>query len=428
MTADSEMKMEPEEGQAEPLIDDVTLDRLMAQVDAEGLELLGPDGVLTELTSRIMNRAMEAEMADHLGYERGDRAGWGSGNNRNGAYPKEVLTDAGGIPIQVPRDRNGTFEPALVPKRQRRISGFNDLVIGLVARGMTTRDVQAHVAEVYQVDISAELVSKVTDAVLPELREWQQRPLDAMYPIVYLDAIVVKVRTDGTVRNRPVYIALGVDVDGRKHVLGLWLGTGDEGAKYWLSVLTELRNRGVEDVLIVCCDGLTGFGDAIEAIWPQAVVQTCVVHLIRNTIRYISWKDRKAITKALKPIYLAVNADAAGAALDQFETDWGATYPAVVQLWRRNWERFIPFLEFDPAIRKIIYTTNAIESLNYQLRKVTKTRGHFPTDDAVLKILYLAIRNIGHKRGGDLGTGTQGWKRALNAFAIAFPGRLMLTP
>lgn len=428
MTADSEMKMEPEEGQAEPLIDDVTLDRLMAQVDAEGLELLGPDGVLTELTSRIMNRAMEAEMADHLGYERGDRAGWGSGNNRNGAYPKEVLTDAGGIPIQVPRDRNGTFEPALVPKRQRRISGFNDLVIGLVARGMTTRDVQAHVAEVYQVDISAELVSKVTDAVLPELREWQQRPLDAMYPIVYLDAIVVKVRTDGTVRNRPVYIALGVDVDGRKHVLGLWLGTGDEGAKYWLSVLTELRNRGVEDVLIVCCDGLTGFGDAIEAIWSQAVVQTCVVHLIRNTIRYISWKDRKAITKALKPIYLAVNADAAGAALDQFETDWGATYPAVVQLWRRNWERFIPFLEFDPAIRKIIYTTNAIESLNYQLRKVTKTRGHFPTDDAVLKILYLAIRNIGHKRGGDLGTGTQGWKRALNAFAIAFPGRLMLTP
>jgi transposase-like protein len=307
-----------------------------------------------------MNRALEAEMTDHLGYEKGDIAGWGSGNVRNGTYSKRILTDAGGIPIAVPRDRNGTFEPQLIPKRQRRISGFNELVIGLVARGMTTRDVQAHIGEIYQVEVSAELISKITDAVLPELREWQSRPLDPVYPILYLDAIVVKVRTDGQVRNRPVYIAMGVDVEGRKHVLGLWLGAGDEGAKFWLGVLTELRNRGVTDVLIVCCDGLTGFGDAIEAIWPQAVVQTCVVHLIRNTIRYISWKDRKAITKALKPIYHAPTVDAAASALDDLEIEWGDRYPAVIDLWRRNWERFIPFLEFDPEIRKIVYTTDVI--------------------------------------------------------------------
>jgi putative transposase len=421
MTTDSE---ENDREAGRPVIDDETLDRLMDRVEAEGLELLGPDGVLTELTSRIMNRVLEVEMSDHLGYERGDTEGWGSGNMRNGSYPKSVLTDAGGIPIRVPRDRNGTFEPQLVPKRQRRIAGFNDLVIGLVSRGMTVRDVQAHIADVYDVEISPELVSKITDAVLPELREWQSRPLDPTYPILYLDAIVVKVRTDGRVRNRPVYIAMAVDLDGRKHVLGLWLGAGDEGAKFWLSVLTELKNRGVADVLIACCDGLTGFADAIEAVWPQTVVQTCVVHLIRNSIRYSSWKDRKAITKALKPIYQAATVEAAGDALTGFETEWGDRYPAIVDLWKRNWERFTPFLEFDPAIRKIIYTTNAVESLNYQLRKVTKTRGHFPTDDAVLKILYLAIRNIGHQRGGDLGTGTQGWKQALNAFAIAFPGRL----
>lgn len=424
-TDDMEVRVDSPDG---PVIDDEMVDRLMAQVDSEGLELLGPDGVLTQLTSRIMNRVLEVEMSDHLGYEKGDMAGWGSGNVRNGSYPKDVLTDAGGVAIKVPRDRNGTFSPQLVPKYQRRISGFNDLVVGLVSRGMTTRDIRDHIGEVYGVDISAELVSKITDAVIPELREWQNRPLDSVYPVLYLDAIVVKVRTDGQVRNRPVYIALGLDIDGRKQVLGLWLGSGDEGAKFWLGVLTELKNRGIEDVLIVCCDGLTGFPDAIEATWPQATVQTCVVHLIRNTIRYISWKDRKAITKALKPMYQAPAADAAAAALDDFEIEWGDRYPAVVDLWRRNWERFTPFLEFAPEIRRIIYTTNAIESLNYQLRKVTKTKGHFPTDDAVLKILYLAITNIDQQRGGELGTGTQGWKRALNAFAIAFPGRLPTTP
>jgi putative transposase len=289
---------------------------------------------------------------------------------------------------------------------------------------MTTRDIGEHLADAYQVDVSAELISKITDAVLPELRAWQSRPLDEMYPILYLDAIVVKVRTDGRVTNRPVYIAMAVDLDGAKHVLGLWLGVGDEGAKYWLGILTELRNRGVGDILIACCDGLTGFADAIEAVWPQTVVQTCVVHLIRNSIRFCSWSDRRGVVKALKPIYTAPTVDAAETALDDFDTEWGDRYGAIVDLWRRNWDRFIPFLDFDPAIRKIIYTTNAIESLNYQLRKVTKTRGSFPTDDAVLKIFYLAIDNIGHHRGGELGSHTQGWKQALNAFAVAYPNRI----
>ena len=408
---------------ARPVIDEAFLDEMMARVDAEGLELLGPDGVLTELTSRIMNRALDVELTDHLGYERGDPAGRGSGNNRNGTYPKTVLTDAGAVPIEVPRDRLGEFEPQLVPKRQRRLKGFNELVTGLVARGMTVRDVQAHLEEAYGVEVSPELISKVTDAVIPELRAWQNRPLDAIYPLLYLDAIVVKVRTDHVVINKACHIAMGVDVEGRKQVLGMWLQR-EEGAKFWLGVLTELKNRGLADVLIVCCDGLTGFPDAIEAVWPQATVQTCVVNLIRNSIKFASWKDRKAIVKALKPIYQAANLDAAAVALDDFELEWGDRYPAIVDLWRRNWERFTPFLAFDPAIRRIIYTTNAIESLNYQLRKITKTRGHFPTDDAVLKILYLGIRNIGSHRGGELGTGTHGWKQALNAFAIHFPGRL----
>ncbi len=343
-TTDGEMTDE----MMRPVIDDDLVDRLMDQVDAEGLELLGPDGILTELTSRILSRGLEVEMVDHLGYEKGDPAGWGSGNNRNGSYDKTVQTDAGTVGVEMPRDRNATFEPQLIPKHQRRLSGFNDLVISLVARGMTVRDTQAHLQEIYGTQVSPELISKVTDAIIPELREWQQRPLDEMYPIMYLDAIVVKVRTDGHVRNRPVYIALAVDVEGRKHVLGLWLGKGDEGSKFWLSVLTELHNRGLDDVLIVCCDGLTGFGDAIEAVWPETIVQTCVVHLIRNSMRYCSWKDRKAVTRALRSIYKADTVDAAAGALDDFESEWGDQYPAIVDVWRRNWERFTPFLEFNP--------------------------------------------------------------------------------
>ena len=273
-TTDGEMMDEP----VRPVIDDELVDRLMAQVDAEGLELLGPEGVLTELTSRVLSRGLEVEMTDHLGYERGDAAGWGSGNNRNGSYPKTVQTDAGTVPVEMPRDRNASFEPRLIPKHQRRLQGFNQLVISLVARGMTVRDTQAHLQEVYGVEVSPELISRVTDAILPELRAWQQRPLDAVYPILYLDAVVVKVRSDHVVVNRPVYIALAVDIDGQKHVLGIWLGKGDEGAKFWLGVLTELKNRGVTDVLVACCDGLTGFGDAIESVWPHTVVQTSLVH------------------------------------------------------------------------------------------------------------------------------------------------------
>jgi putative transposase len=411
----------------DPVIDEATLDALMCRVDAEGLELLGPDGVLTEITSKIMNRALETEMADHLGYERGDPAGEGSGNNRNGHYDKTVLTDAGAIPIRVPRDRNGEFDPQLVPKHQRRLGGFNDLICGLMSRGMSTRDICAQMADTYQVNISPELVSKITDAIMPEVRAWLNRPLDACYPIVYMDAIVVKVRTDGRVINRPCYIALGIDLQGHKHVLGLWLGQGGEGAKYWLQVCTEIRNRGVADIMIVCVDGLTGFGEAIEAVWPQATVQTCVVHLIRGSIRYCSWADRKKVSADLRQVYAALDETEAGHALDAFDEIWGDRYPAITELWRRNWERFTPFLAFDEQIRKVIYTTNAIESLNYQLRKVTKTRGSFPTDDAVYKLLYLAIGNIGHNRGGDLGTGTSGWQRALNALTIAYPGRIDYT-
>jgi putative transposase len=406
-----------------PVIDDELIEQLMAQVDADGVELLGPDGVLTELTKRVMERALDVERSDHLGYERGDPAGRGSGNSRNGTSPKTVLTDAGAIPLEIPRDRSGTFEPALVPKHERRLEGFNEMVCSLVARGLSVRDTIGHLYETYGVEISPELVSKITDAVLPELREWQSRPLDAVYPIMYLDAIVVKVRADHQVVNKAVHLALGVDVDGYKHVLGMWIQR-EEGAKFWLGVLTEIRNRGVVDVLIVCCDGLSGFPDAIESVWPQATVQTCVVHLIRNAMRYVSYTDRKKVAAALKPIYTAATIDAATDALDTFELEWGDRYGAVVAMWRSHWEQFVPFLQFDPAIRKVVYTTNAIESLNYQLRKITKTKGHFPTDDAVLKILYLGLRNIGNHRGGDLGTGTWGWKRALNAFAIAFPGRL----
>ena len=386
MTSDGEMMNEP----VGPVIDDELVDCLMAQVDAEGLDLLGPDGVLTELTSRILSRGLEVEMTDHLGYEKGDRAGWGSGNNRNGSYPKNVQTDAGTVGVEMPRDRNATFEPQLIPKHQRRLRGFNDLVISLVARGMTVRDTQAHLQEIYGVQVSPELISKVTDAIVPELRAWQQRPLDAVYPILYLDAIVVKVRSDHVVVNRPVYIAMAINVDGQKHVLGLWLGKGDEGAKFWLGVITELKNRGVTNVLVVCCDGLTGFGDAIEAVWPPSNgpdlcgapdSQLDAVLLMegpqgRHQSAQTPSTRRRTSTPLPTPSTIS-------------RPEWGDMYPAIVDLWRRNWERFTPFLAFDAAIRKIIYTTNAIESLNYQLRKVTKTRGHFPTNDAVLKILYL---------------------------------------
>lgn len=408
-------------------VTDEVIDAVMAGVDAGGLELLGPDGVLAELTKRLIERGLGEELSEHLGYEAGDPAGRGSGNNRNGTSPKTVLTDIGAIDLDIPRDRNGTFEPQLVPKHSRRLEGFNQNIVHLYARGLSTRDIRRELARMYGVEVSAALISKVTDGIVDELNEWQARPLDAVYPIVYIDALVVKVRTGGTVVNRAAYLGVGVDVDGRKHVLGVWLGDGGEGAKFWLTVLTEIRNRGVTDVLIVCCDGLKGLPDAIEATWPQALVQTCVIHLIRASLRFASWKDRKAVTTALRPIYTAPTVEAAADAMDNFELEWGDRYPGIVKVWRCAWEQFTPFLRFPPEIRKVVYTTNLVESINFQLRKITKTRGHFPTDEAALKLLRLGARNISDKRGGDLGTGTWGWKQALNAFEIHFPGRLGLT-
>jgi putative transposase len=418
--------MVDEEGSPErSRIDPELVDRLMAEAGNDA-ELLGPDGLLSELTKAVLERALAAEMTDHLGYEKHDPAGRGSGNSRNGTSPKTVLTDLGAVELDVPRDRNGEFDPKIVPKGVSRLAGFNERIIALYARGMTTRDIQAWLRELYGVEVSADLISTVTDAVLDELREWQARPLDPIYPIVYLDAIVCKVRDEGVVRNKAAHIAMGVDIDGRKTVLGIWIET-TEGAKFWLRVITELRNRGVEDVLFVCCDGLKGLPDAIEAVWPDAVVQTCVVHLIRGSLRYCGYKERKAVIAALKTVYRAATEAAAEKAFADFEARYGTRYPGIVRLWRDAWERFTPFLAYPPEIRTVIYTTNAIESLNYQLRKITKNRGHFPNDDALLKLLYLGIRNIGtDRRVGSTGGAGWHWRQALNQFEIYFPGRLQL--
>jgi putative transposase len=400
------------------------VDQLMTKINADGLELLGEGGVLAELTKRILERALDEELSVELGYERGDPAGNGSGNSRNGTTPKRVLTEIGAIDLDIPRDRNGSFEPQIVPKGARRLEKFNENIIALYSRGLSTRDIRKELKRMYSIEVSPDLISKVTDGVLDELREWQNRPLDEVYPIVYIDALVVKVRTQGVVSNRPVYLGIGVDVEGRKHVLGVWLGDGGEGAKFWLSVLTEIKNRGLNDVLFVCCDGLKGLPDAIEATWPQAIVQTCVVHLIRASTRYCSWKDRKKVAAALKPIYAAPNLDAAADALDTFELEYGDQYPGILALWRNAWEQFTPFLAYPAVIRKIIYTTNMIESVNYQLRKATKTRGHFPDDQSALKLLRLVARDLSTNRGGTAGTGSQGWNQALNHFEIYFPNRL----
>jgi transposase-like protein len=408
------------------VIDDELVDRLVAQADAEDVELLGPGGLLSDLTRRVIERAMDTELTGHLGYERGDPAGRGSGNSRNGTTPKTVLTDAGEVRINAPRDRAGTFDSKLVPKGQRRLEGFNDLVLSLVAKGMTMRDVCAHLADIYGVEVSPELISKITDSVWDELIEWQNRPLDACYPVLYVDALMVKVRDSGRVVKKPAYLAVGLDGSGHKHILGVWLGSGGEGASYWLSVFTELRNRGVDDVLIACCDGLPGLPDALEATWPQVVVQTCVVHLVRGSARYCSWKDRKKVLGALKPIYTAPTTQAAEAAMDHFVELYGETHPGVVKLWRDAWDRFVPFLDYPVEIRRVVYTTNMIESINFQLRKATRNRGAFPSERSALKLLYIAVTRISSKRGGNLGTGSWGWTRAMNAFAIHFPDRFII--
>lgn len=408
------------------LVPEGVLDELMARVEEEGAELLGPDGLLGQVTKAVLERALDEELSDHLGYEKGDPAGRGSGNSRNGITSKRLHTDIGTVDLDVPRDRNGDFDPRIVPKGTSRLKGFNERIIALYARGMTVRDIRTHLEEIYGVDVSPDLISKVTDAVWDELEEWRNRPLDAVYPILYIDALNIKIR-DGMVQNRPAYLAVGVDLEGRKHVLGIWIGDGDgEGSKFWLGVLTELKNRGADDVLIVCCDGLKGLPDAIEAVWPQTVVQTCVIHLLRASFRYAGNDHRKKVAAELRPVYTASSVEAAEAAFAEFEAGLGARYPAIVRLWRDQWETFIPFLAFPAEVRRVVYTTNMIESINYQLRKVTKNRGHFPNEKAALKLLYLAVRNITTERGGEAGTGTWGWTSCLNQLAIYFPGRFQV--
>jgi putative transposase len=419
------------------------LDDLMAQVDEGSLQLTGEGGFLPELVKQVLEAGLAAELTGHLGYEKHDRAGQGSGNSRNGSTPKRLGTEVGDIDLATPRDRNGSFEPRLVPKGQRRVGGLSEMIISLYAGGMTIRDIQAHLERTLGTELSHETIANITDAVAEEVKAWQARPLEPVYPILYLDALVVKVRDNHQVRNKAAHIAVGVDCDGIKHVLGIWVQTS-EGAKFWAGVLAELRNRGVQDVLIACCDGLTGFPEAIEATWPNTVVQTCVVHLIRASMRFIGYNDRKAVAAALRPIYTAPTVEAAATELDIFDgSNFGKKYPATVRVWRDAWQRFIPFLEFPPEVRKIIYTTNSIESLNYQLRKIIKNRGHFPNDDAVVKLLWLAIRDIEDKRArerakeagrpknersapGKLveGATVQGWNAAFGALSIAFPARL----
>jgi transposase-like protein len=407
-----------------PLVDEQLADELLGRARGEGADLLGPDGLLSQVTRALLERALAEEMTGHLGYEKHDPAGRGSGNSRNGSTPKTVLTDIGAVDLAVPRDRNGTFDPRIVRKGQTRLEGFNERIIALYARGMSTRDIRAHLREMYGVEVSPDLISRVTDAVLEELAEWQSRPLDRVWPVVFIDALMVKIR-DGVVSNRPVYLAIGIDCDGAKQVLGLWVGpTTGESAKFWLSVLSELRSRGVADVCIVCCDGLTGLPDAIGVVWPQAVVQLCVVHLIRASLRYASRKYWVPLSRDLRPVYTAADEAAAAAALEDFAAAWQDRYPAIIKLWRAHWAEFTPFLAFPPEVRRVIYTTNLIESMNARLRKVTRNRGQFPSEQAALKVLYLAVRNLEELRSPHAGIRSSGWKQALQAFTIYFEGRI----
>jgi putative transposase len=396
---------------------DELLDSLLAQGDPK--DLLSKDGLLAQLTARLVERALEAEMADHLGYEKDAPEGRNGGNSRNGKLTKTVKTDRAQLEIDVPRDREGTFEPQLVKKRQTRLPGLDEKVIALYARGMTVRDIQGHLQELYGVEVSPDLISRVTSAVMEDVKAWQHRPLDRVYPIVYLDALVTKVREEGVVRNKSVYLALGVTIHGTKEILGLWL-EGNEGAKFWLKTLNELKTRGVEDLLVVCCDGLKGFPEAIETAFPNAVVQTCIVHMIRNSLRYVSYKDRRAVAQDLKPIYTAANREDAEAALEAFDRKWGRRYEMITASWRANWERVVPFLDFPEEVRRVIYTTNAIESLNSSLRKLLRYRGHFPNDDALLKVLYLALQRYEVKWNRSI----RNWSAVLGQFAIFFKGRI----
>jgi putative transposase len=381
-------------------------------------DLIGETGLLKQLTKALLERAMNTELTQHLGYERHDPAGYNSGNSRNGTTPKTVQGDFGQMVVETPRDRNGSFEPQILPKHQTRFDGFDDKILSMYARGMTTREIQGHLREMYGVEVSPALVSEVTDAVMDEVKAWQNRPLEPIYGIVFLDALYVKMRHEGRVENRAVYVALGVDLEGRKEVLGLWT-SGSEGAKFWLGVLTELKNRGVRDVLIACVDGLKGFPQAIESVFPETRIQLCIVHLVRASLHYVNWKERKRVAADLKAIYRASTANQAELELTEFMARWGSKYQAIGKLWKENWERVIPFFEFPADVRRVIYTTNAVESLHMSLRKVIKTRGSFPSEEAAMKLLYLALRNASAKWDA-----IQHWRQALNHFQMIWGGRI----
>jgi putative transposase len=382
-------------------------------------DLIGENGLLKQLTKALVERALDAEMEAHLGHAKNDTVTNPAGNTRNGKSSKKLKGEFGELPIEIPRDRNGSFEPQLITKHQTRWSGFDDKILSLYARGMTVREIQGHLEEMYGTEVSPTLISSVTDAVIDEVKAWQSRPLDALYPIVYLDCIHVKVRDAGSVRAKAVYLALGINMAGEKELLGIWIAQ-TEGAKFWLQVVTELKNRGVQDIFIACVDGLKGFPEAIETIYPKTAVQLCIVHMVRYSLNYVSWKLRKEIAADLRTIYAAATVEEAEQNLSEFEQKWGAAYAPIIQSWRRNWPRIIPFFDYPPEIRKVIYTTNAIESVNMSLRKITKNRGSFPTDESLLKLFYLALNNISKKWTMPI----RDWKAALNRFTIQFEDRM----
>ena len=404
-------------------VDELLEELIEEYTDAEGLPspeaIIGEDGLLKQMTKAVLEKAMQGEVTNHLGYTKHDSEGNNSGNSRNGSYQKTIKGEFGELEIDNPRDRNGTYEPQIIKKGQTRFSGFDDKIISMYARGMTTREITAHLKEIYGVNISPDLISDVTDSVMGEVREWQNRQLDKVYPILFMDALRIKIRDGGRVKNMAVYLAIGVKLDGMKEVLGLWVEQ-TEGAKFWLQIITELKNRGVQDILIACVDGLKGFPDAINSVFPQTEVQLCIVHMVRNSLKFVSYKDKRELTKDLKKIYRAINAKEAKIILEEFSEKWDEKYPMVSKSWRENWELLIPFLAYPLEIRRVIYTTNAIESLNYSLRKVTKSRGSFPNEEAAMKLLYLALRNISKNWKLII----RSWGEVLNQFAINFEGRI----
>jgi putative transposase len=406
----------------DPTAAEKVAEELVARAREQGLSLTGPDGLLKQLTKTVLETALNQELTEHLGHDKHGPVVSDSGNVRNGTRAKTVLTEGSGqVGIEVPRDRAGTFEPQIVRKRQRRLSGVDEMVLSLYAKGLTTGEISAHFAEIYGASVSKETISRITDKVVEEMTDWCNRPLDEIYAAIFVDAVMVKVR-DGQVANRPIYAAIGVTLAGEKDILGLWAGSGGEGAKFWMSVLTDLRNRGIKDVFFLVCDGLKGLPEVVGNVWPLTTVQTCIVHLIRNTFRLASKRDWDALRRDVKPIYTAVNAEAARAALDELAERWGQRYPAIIRLWHNAWEEFISFLDYDIEIRQVLCSTNAIESLNARYRRAVKARGHFPTEQAALKCLYLVTRSL-DPTGRGKARWAMRWKPVLNAFAITFGDR-----